>query len=98
MIFTRDTHTQALEEIRAALREEKHDEERAEVLAAIAIDYDVPIEFVMQWIHLQPVGQPWSISGYIGVCREYSAFRRETAARFAEFVQRCSEGIPIERA
>jgi hypothetical protein len=74
MIFERTPREQALEEIRDALREERLNEADAETLAAVASDYDVPIELLVRCIH---EAKPASRSVLVAFTRFAVEYRRE---------------------
>jgi hypothetical protein len=66
-MILRDARAEALSWVRQALLEELHAEPagRAEALVAIAIDYEVTIEELVQWIHFRAPGKLWSTREFI---------------------------------
>lgn len=80
----------AIEWIAAALKLEMPDEttdadmrERAEVLHAIAINWDVPIEVLIAWIHAPIAGMEWTGAEWRRWCTKYREQKRQIARDLA---------------
>lgn len=50
---------------------------RAEMFTAIAEDYGVTNEELIQWIHFPALGKRWATSEFVRWCQKYAAARRE---------------------
>lgn len=83
MIF-QDAREVALQMVVQALKEELPGEtlitQRAENLVAIAVEQDVPIEYLVRWIRLSVRGRHWSASEWRRWCEKYREGLRETQA------------------
>jgi hypothetical protein len=71
MMFDRDVHEQALADIRQALAEEHLYESDAEMLAAIADDYDVPVEELIRVIHAVVPASNSIVAPFTRFCVDY---------------------------